>query len=185
MSNGSAKIYNSDSPVEYPRFLFSVCDASGSEGQRQSGLLIPSFGTLVRPRDTSLATRCTGCLTGARSGGGAEYYSKRGWFQRGEFRAHPSDNLRVLQLSRSRSGRAIRPGSRPARTPSSWPSGPLELSGRRKRRLSDLVRPSNRVTGVYTQAIDSEVRSQIFSRQHHKRVSLRVLAERYQNFEIL
>ena len=91
--DGTAKIYNSDFRLMgMPVFYFPFVTHPVQKQQRQTGLLIPSFGN----------SSTKGMIAGESvywvfnrsmdATMGAEYYSKRGWFQRGDFRARPSDS---------------------------------------------------------------------------------------------
>ena len=156
--------------------------------QRQTGLLIPSFGN----------SSTKGMIAGDSvywvfnrsmdATVGAEYYSKRGWFQRGEFRARPSDNsYRVLQLSGNGGPRHRQSAAESRRRGRalSWPSVRFGTF----RGVANVDYLSSFVfriafTDVYTQAIDSEVRSQIFLSNTTNGFHFNALAERYQNFEV-
>jgi len=90
--DGTAKLYNSGFelmglPVFYfPYVSFPV------QKERQSGLLIPTFGTssikgyIVGESAYWAINRSMDAILGA------DYYSKRGWFERADFRARPSDS---------------------------------------------------------------------------------------------
>ncbi|HYK48689.1 MAG TPA: putative LPS assembly protein LptD, partial [Terriglobales bacterium] len=90
--DGSAKIYNSTFQLGgIPVVYFPFVTHPVQKQQRQSGFLIPSFGNSSRKgkiigESVYLALNRSMDITI-----GAEYYSKRGWSQRGEFRARPSD----------------------------------------------------------------------------------------------
>ena len=95
--DGTAKIYNSDFRLMgLPVFYFPFVEYPAQKEQRHTGLLIPSFGNsstrgLIAGESVYWAfNRSTDATLGA------EYYSKRGWFQRAELRARPSDSSFVF-----------------------------------------------------------------------------------------
>src|SRR5260370_6956302 len=98
---------------------------------------------------------------------GGEYYSKRGWSQRGEFRARPSDSSYVFFNYLGVVDRGI--GAPPNRQDQGGEDAHF-LAERRFgtfRGIANVDYLSSFVfriafTDVYTQAIDSEPRSQIF-----------------------
>ncbi len=107
--DGTAKIYNSDFRLMgMPVFYFPFVTLPVQKEQRQTGLLIPSFGNsstkgmIAGESVYWVFNRSTDATVGA------EYYSKRGWFQRGEFRARPSDSSYVFFNYRGDSGSRYR-----------------------------------------------------------------------------
>ena len=96
--DSTAKLYNSDFELMgIPVFYFPFVTHPGSERARQSGLLDSKLSATRPSRDILSATPCTGFSTAAWTRSlGAEYYSKRGWSQHGEFRARPSDSSYVF-----------------------------------------------------------------------------------------
>jgi LPS-assembly protein len=188
--DASATIYNSDFRLMgIPVFYFPFVTHPVQKQQRQSGLLIPSLGTsstkgyiagesvywvLNRSMDATV---------------GGEYYSKRGWAQHGEFRARPSDNSYVFFNYVGVVDRGI--GSPPnrqdqggedARFIAERPFGTFRGVANVDYLSSFVFRIA--FTDVYTQAIDSEVRSQIFLSNTTNGFHLNLLTERYQNFEV-
>ena len=187
--DGTAKIHNSDFrlmgvPVFYLPFVsFPV------QAQRQSGLLIPTFGTsstkgkIVGESVYWAFNRSMDALMGA------DYYSKRGWFERGQFRARPSDTSYVDFNYQGMVDRGI--GSATSRQNQGGEDARFmaERSFGNFRGVANVDYLSSFVfriafTDVYTQAIDSEVRSQIFLSNTTNGFHFNALAERYQNFEV-
>ncbi len=186
--DSTAKIYNSDFRLMgVPVFYFPYVTHPVQKAERQSGLLIPSFGNsstkgkiagesvywvLNRSMDAML---------------GGEYYSKRGWAQRAEFRARPSDNSFLYFNYTGMVDRGIG-------TPRQDQGGEdahfmAERAFGTFRGVANVDYLSSFVyriafTDVYTQAIDSEVRSQIFLSNTTKGFHFNAFAERYQNFEV-
>jgi LPS-assembly protein len=170
-----------------PVFYFPFVTHPVQKQQRQSGLLIPSFGNSSAKGKIAgesvywVFNRSTDATVGA------EYFSKRGWFQRGEFRARPSDSSYVYLNYQGMLDRGI--------------GNPLQNQGGEDahfiaeralgtfRGIANVDYLSSFVfriafTDVYTQAIDSEVRSQIFLSNTTNGFHFNALAERYQNFEV-
>ncbi len=118
---------------------------------------------------------------------GAEYYSKRGWFQHDEFRARPSDSSYVFFNYVGIQDRGIgyppeNQGGEDARFLAERPFGTFRGVANIDYLSSFVFRIA--FTDVYTQAIDSEVRSQIFLSNTTNGFHFNLLAERYQNFEV-
>ncbi len=125
--DGTAKIHNSDFRLMgIPVFYFPFMELPVQKEQRQTGLLIPSIGNsstkgkiagesvywvLNRSMDATLGT---------------DYYSKRGWFERADFRARPNDNSYVFFNYEGMVDRGIGSGTsrrtKAARTRALWPS---------------------------------------------------------------
>ena len=186
--DGTAKIYKSDFRLMgIPVLYFPYVTHPIQKQERQTGLLIPSFGNsstkgwiagdsvywvFNRSSDATL---------------GAEYYSKRGWFQRGEFRARPSESSYVYFNYQGIADRGI--GSPPQDQGGEDARFLAERSFGTFRGVANVDYLSSFVfriafTDVYTQAIDSEVRSQIFLSNTTNGFHFNALAERYQDFEV-
>jgi LPS-assembly protein len=188
--DSSAKIYHSDFRLMgIPVFYFPYVTHPVQKQQRQTGLLIPSIGNsstkgfiagesvywvLNRSMDATV---------------GGEYYSKRGWSQHGEFRARPSDSSYVFfnyigVVDRGIGGPQNRQdqGGEDARFMAERLFGTFRGVANIDYLSSFVFRVA--FTDVYTQAIDSEVRSQIFLSNTTNGFHFNALAERYQNFEV-
>jgi len=156
--------------------------------ERQTGLLIPSVGK----------SSTKGYIAGEsvywvinRSADvvlGGEYYSKRGWAQQGQFRMRPTDSSYVFFTYTGVVDRGIGSprqdqGGEDARFQAEHPFGSVVRGVANIDYLSSFV---YRIafTEVYTQAIDSEVRSQVFLSNTTSGFHFNALAERYQNFEV-
>ncbi len=187
--DGSATIYNSDFRIRgVPVFYFPFVTHPVQKQKRQSGFLIPSFGNssvkgkiagdslywaINRSTDTTLGT---------------EYYSKRGWAQRGSFRARPTDTAFVDFNYFGVVDRGIG-------TPRQDQGGE-DASFLAEGRFGDNFRGAANVdylssfvfriafNDVYNQAVNSEVKSQIFLSNTTNGFHYNALAERYQNFEV-
>jgi LPS-assembly protein len=188
--DGTAKIYNSDFRLMgMPVFYFPFVTHPVQKEQRQSGLLIPSLGNSSTKGKIAGESVYWVFNRSMDATVGAEYYSKRGWSQRGEFRARPSDTSYLFFNYVGVVDRGI--GSPPNRQNQGGEDAHF-LAERRFgtfRGVANVDYLSSFVfriafTDVYTQAIDSEVRSQIFLSNTTNGFHFDALAERYQNFEI-
>ncbi len=179
--DGSAKIYNSDFRLwGLPVFYFPFVTHPVQKQQRQSGLLIPSFGNSSTKGKIAgesvywVLNRSMDAMIGG------EYYSKRGWSQRADFRARPSDSSYLLFSYVGVLDRGIG-------TPRQDQGGEdahfvAERSIGTFRGVANVDYLSSFVfriafTDVYTQAINSEVRSQIFLSNTTKGFHFNALAE--------
>jgi LPS-assembly protein len=77
-------------------FLFSLCDASGAETAAPERPADSEFRQLVHQGNIAGESVYWVFNRSMDATMGAEYYSKRGWSQRGEFRARPSDTSYVF-----------------------------------------------------------------------------------------
>src|ERR1700694_848536 len=186
--DGTAKIYNSDFRLMgMPVFYFPFVTHPVQKQQRQSGLMIPSFGNSSTKGKIAGESVYWVFNRSMDATVGAEYFSKRGWFQRGEFRARPSDSSYLYFDYQGMLDRGIG-------TPRQDQGGEdahfiAERAFGTFRGVATVDYLSSFVfriafTDVYTQAIDSEVRSQIFLSNTTNGFHFNVLAERYQNFEV-
>jgi LPS-assembly protein len=188
--DGSAKIYDGDFRLMgMPVFYFPFVTHPVQKQERQTGLLIPSVGN----------SSTKGWIAGDSvywvfnrsmdATVGAEYYSKRGWFQHGEFRARPSESSYLYFNYQGIADRGI--GAPPNRQDQGGEDARFmaERAFGTFRGVANVDYLSSFVfriafTDVYTQAIDSEVRSQIFLSNTTNGFHFNALAERYQDFEV-
>jgi LPS-assembly protein len=186
--DGSAKIYNSDFQVMgMPVFYFPFVTHPVQKQQRQSGLLIPSFGNSSTKGKIAGESVYWVFNRSMDATAGAEYFSKRGWFQRGEFRARPSDSSYLYfnyqgMLDRGIGSPRQDQGGEDAHFIAERGFGTFRGVANVDYLSSFVFRIA--FTDVYTQAIDSEVRSQIFLSNTTNGFHFNALAERYQNFEV-
>ena len=156
---------------------------------RQSGLLIPGLGNsstkgyIVGDSVYWALNRSTDATLGA------EYYSKRGWAQQATFRMRPSESSYVFFAYSGVVDRGIlnggsvqNQGGEDARFQADHPFGTVRGVANVDYLSSFVYRIA--FTDVYTQAIDSEVKSQIFLSNTTDGLHFNVLAERYQNFDV-
>src|SRR5208282_1409738 len=185
--DGTAKIYNSDFQLMgMPVFYFPFVSYPVQK-KRQSGLLIPTFGTSSTKGYIAGESVYWAINRSMDTLVGADYYSKRGWFERGEFRARPSDSSYVFFNYVGMVDRGI--GSPPQNQGGEDARFMAERALGTFRGVANVDYLSSFVfrlafTDVYTQAIDSEVRSQIFLSNTTNGFHVNALAERYQNFEV-
>src|SRR5882762_5129158 len=186
--DGSAKIYNSDFRLMgMPVFYFPFVTHPVQRQQRQSGLLIPSFGNSSTKGKIAGESVYWVFNRSMDATAGAEYFSKRGWFQRGEFRARPSDSSYLYfnyqgMLDRGIGNPRQDQGGEDAHFVAERSIGTFRGVANVDYLSSFVFRIA--FTDVYTQAINSEVRSQIFLSNTTKGFHFNALAERYQNFEV-
>ena len=186
--DGTAKIYNSDFRLMgMPVFYFPFVTHPVQKEQRQTGLLIPSFGNSSTKGKIAGESVYWVFNRSMDATLGAEYFSKRGWFERGEFRARPSDSSYVYFNYQGMVDRGIgtppqNQGGEDAHFIAERPFGNFRGVANVDYLSSFVFRIA--FTDVYTQAIDSEVRSQIFLSNTTNGFHFNALAERYQNFEI-
>ncbi len=188
--DGTAKIYNSDFRLMgMPVFYFPFVTHPVQKQERQTGLLIPSFGNSSTKGFIAGDSVYWVFNRSMDATVGAEYYSKRGWAERGEFRARPSDSSFVYFSYSGMVDRGIGAppnqqdqGGEDARFMAERPFGTFRGIANIDYLSSFVYRIA--FTDVYTQAIDSEVRSQIFLSNTTKGFHFNALAERYQDFEV-
>jgi LPS-assembly protein len=156
---------------------------------RQSGLLLPGLGNsstkgyIVGDSFYWVFNRSTDLTAGA------EYYSKRGWAQQGTFRMRPSESS-YLYFSYSGvvdrgiliDGTVQDQGGEDARFQADHPFGTVRGVANVDYLSSFVYRIA--FTDVYSQAIDSEVKSQVFLSNTTDGFHFNALAERYQNFDV-
>ena len=187
--DGSAKIYNSDFWLfGLPIFYFPYATHPVQKQARQSGLLIPSFGNssvkgyiagesvywaINRSIDTTL---------------GGEYYSIRGWSQRAEFRARPSDTsfIDFHYFGVLDRGLGFPPQKQGGEDANFVAQGRFAENLRGVANVDYLSSFVFRIafSDAYTEAVNSEVKSQIFLSNSTNGFNFNALTERYQNFEV-
>lgn len=189
---GNASIYNSTFFLHgVPIFYFPFATHPVNHEARQTGFLVPSAG-----RSSFNGTEFGDAFywdinrsMDAMVGG--EYFSKRGWLQRGDFRARPSATSYVELNYFGVIDRGIEVGT---------PTGQqlLREGGEEARLLGeghyDGIRAVSNVDYLsafifrlafndsFAQAINSEVKSQMFLEKDLNGLALDGMAERYQNY---
>ncbi|MGA9529185.1 MAG: LPS assembly protein LptD [Terriglobales bacterium] len=185
--DSTAKIYHSDFRLfGIPIFYFPYVTHPVQQG-RQSGLLIPSVGNsstkgyIAGDSVYWVFNRSTDVTAGA------EYYSKRGWAQQGAFRMRSSERSFLYftytgVVDRGIGTPPVNQGGEDARFEAEHPFGNIRGAANIDYLSSFVYRIA--FTEVYSQAIDSEVRSQIFLSNTTDGFHFNALGERYQNFDV-
>ncbi len=185
--NDRARIYNASFRVKkIPVFYFPFAAHPVGRLKRQSGFLTPTFGTssrkgIILGESFYWAVNRSLDLTL-----GAEYWSSRGWAQRGELRARPSEtsNLRFRYfgvLDRGRSPTGEDQGGQDVNL--AFEAAPFGFRG-----VANVNYLSSFVfrlafTEAFTQAVNSEVKSVAFLSNTVDGFSFNTYAARYQNFQ--
>ena len=189
---GNATIYHSDFLLHgFPVFYFPYATHPVSREARHSGFLIPTVGrssikgniigdsvywVIDRSMDATI---------------GAEYFSKRGSSQRGEFRARPSDTSYVdlnyfgvvdrgIEVGTSTGPQLLREGGQEVRLNADGSFYGFRAVSNIDYLSSFLFRLA--FNDVFTQAVNSEVKSQVFLSKTFNGFSVGGTVERYQNF---
>jgi LPS-assembly protein len=183
---GNASIYHSDFLLHgFPIFYFPYATHPVAHETRQTGFLVPTGGrsstngneigdafywVINRSLDATV---------------GAEYFSKRGWSQRGEFRARPSDTSYVDLnyfgvIDRGIGTPPLREGGQEARLTALGNFYGFRAVSNVDYLSSFLFRLA--FNEIFTQAVNSEVKSQVFLSRAQDGFSLGGMVERYQDF---
>src|SRR5436305_680917 len=200
---GNATIYNSDFLLHgFPIFYFPYATHPVAREARHSGFLMPSAGRSSTKGNVVGDSFYWVMNRSVDASFGAEYYSKRGWSQRGEFRARPS-NTSYIDLNYFGvidRGIVISNGNPPCLSKVTQEVIPCVVrEGGQEARLtaegnyygfravSDIDYLSSFLfrlafNEVFTQAINSEVKSQVFLAKNYKGFSFGGAVERYQDF---
>jgi LPS-assembly protein len=190
---GKAQVYHSSFwLLGIPVFYFPYVTYPVDREARETGFLAPTVGksssngyevgdgfywAIDRTKDLLL---------------GAEYFSKRGWSQRGEFRARPSDTSYIDLTYSGMIDRGIIIDN-DADQPVLLREGGEEARLLAERNLYGFRAVSNidylsafifrlAFNEIFTQAINSEVKSQVFAAKNVGGFSLSGMVERYQDF---
>jgi len=189
---GNASIYHSDFLLHgFPIFYFPYATHPVDRQARHSGFLIPTAGRSSTKGTTVGDSFYWMMDRSADATIGAEYFSKRGWSQRGEFRARPSNTSyidlnffgvidRGIEINTSTKPKLLREGGQEARLTAEGNFGGF-------RAVSDIDYLSSFLfrlafNEVFTQAINSEIKSQLFLSKEYKGFSFGSTIERYQDF---
>ncbi len=185
---GTAKIYNSTFGIKgIPVLYFPFATLPAEKLPRQSGFLIPNIGT-SSIKGTILGESVFWAINRSMDAHlGAEYYSKRGWAPMGEFRARPSESS-FLDLNYY--GVLDRGVGDP---PMNQGGEEVRLTGQSDfphnfRGVANVDYLSSFVfrvafSEVFTQAVDSEVKSSAFLSNATNGFFYNFSMHRYQDFE--
>jgi LPS-assembly protein len=185
---GNAKIYQSAFFLHgIPILYFPFATHPAQKNPRQSGFLIPNIGQ-SSVKGTILGESVFLALNRSMDATiGAEYFSLRGWAPQGQFRARPSDTSFVDLNFFSVLDRGI------GHPPADQGGGDVRLSagaafGHNFRGVADIDYLSSFVfrlafNEVFTQAVNSEVKSTAFLSNTTNGYFYNIDVQRYQNFE--
>lgn len=189
---GNAQIYNSTFWLHrFPVLYFPYATHPVDREVRETGLLVPTGG-----RSSTNGNEIGDAFywvinrsTDATVGG--EYFSKRGWSQRGEFRARPNDSSYVdlgffgvidrgIEVGTTTGPQLLREGGQEARLTAEGNFYGFRAVSNVDYLSSFLFRLA--FNEIFTQAINSEVKSQLFLARATDGFFLSGMVERYQNF---
>jgi LPS-assembly protein len=187
--DSSAKIYNSTFRIRgVPVFYFPFVTHPVQKQERQSGFLIPSFGNSSRKGEIAGESVYWAINRSMDATFGGEYYSMRGWSQRAEFRARPSDTsfIHFTYFGVVDRGIGDPPQDQGGEDAHFVSEGRFGNNFRGVANVDYLSSFVFRIafTEVYSQAVNSEVRSQIFLSNTTNGFHFNALGERYQNYEV-
>ena len=183
---GNAHIYRSTFLLHgIPMLYFPYATHPVQRESRQSGFLLPSVarssikGNVVGDAYYWAINRMMDATLGA------EYFSLRGWSQRGEFRARPSETSYVDLnyfgvIDRGIGSPPLKEGGENVRLNSAGNFGGFRAVANVDYLSSFLFRLA--FNEVFSQAVYSEVKSQAFLSKSDDGYNLNGFAERYQNF---
>jgi LPS-assembly protein len=189
---GNASIYRSQFLVRgIPVFYFPYATHPVAREARHTGLLIPTAGRSSTKGNVVGDSFYWALNRSMDATIGAEYFSKRGSSQRGEFRARPSDSSYVdlnyfgvvdrgINVNTSTGPHLLREGGQEARLVAEGDPYGFRAVSNIDYLSSFLFRLA--FNEVFTQAINSEVKSQIFASKDYKGFSFGGTVERYQDF---
>lgn len=189
---GNASIYDSTFFLHgFPIFYFPYATHPVNREARQTGFLVPSGG-----RSSSNGTEFGDAFywdinrsMDATIGG--EYFSKRGWLQRGDFRVRPSDTSylelnyfgvidRGIAIGTPSGQQLLREGGEEARLQAQGNYDGIRAISNVDYLSSFLFRLA--FNDTFSQAINSEVKSQMFLEKDFDGFALGSTVERYQNY---
>lgn len=185
---GTAKIYHSSFDVKgIPILYFPFATLPAERVPRQSGFLIPNVGT-SNTKGTILGESFFWDISRTMDAHiGAEYFSKRGWAPQGEFRARPTDSSFIdlnyfSVLDRGIGVPKMDQGGEEARLIG---VGEFPHNFRGVANIDYLSSFVFRLafTETFTQAVDSEVKSDAFLSNATRGFFYNAFMERYQDFE--
>jgi LPS-assembly protein len=182
----NASIYHSKFLLHgFPVFYFPYATHPVAREVRDTGFLVPTVGR-SSTRGNIIGDSFYWVMNRSMDATvGAEYFSKRGWSQRGEFRARPSDTSYVDLNFFGVVDRGI--GTPPLREGGQEARLTAESNFYGFRAVSNIDYLSSFLfrlafNDVFTQAVNSEVNSQVFVSKAIKGFAFGGMVERYQNF---
>jgi LPS-assembly protein len=189
---GNASIYHSAFFLHgLPVFYFPFATHPVAREARHSGFLIPTVGR-SNTNGNEIGDEFYWAINRSMDATiGAQYLSKRGLSHRGEFRARPSDTSyidlnyfgvtdRGISINTAMGRQTLREGGQEARLNAEGNLNGFRAVSNVDYLSSFLFRLA--FNDVFTQAVNSEVKSQLFLSKEYKGFSLGGMVERYQNF---
>ncbi|MGH9581127.1 MAG: LPS-assembly protein LptD, partial [Terriglobales bacterium] len=178
-----ASLYHSTFRIRGVPVLYFPYAAHPVGRKRQSGFLIPTFGTSTRKGTIFGESLYWAINRSLDATVGAEYWSARGWAQHGEFRARPSESSHLRATYFGVLDRAtVDQGGQEVHldAEAEFPRGFRGVASLNY--LSSFVfRLAFEET--FAQAVNSEVKSLAFLSKTYRGFSFNSLAARYQNFQ--
>ena len=185
---GTARIYHSTFGIKgIPILYFPFATLPAERLPRQSGFLIPNIGT-SSVKGTILGESLFWAINRSMDAHiGAEYFSARGWAPQGEFRARPSDSSFVdlnffSVLDRGTGKPPVNQGGEEVRLNAEGAFGHNFRGVANVDYLSSFVFRLA-FNDVFTQAVNSEVRSEAFLSNTTRGFFYNASMQRYQDFE--
>ncbi len=188
----NASIYHSKFVLHgFPIFYSPYATHPVARDSRDTGFLMPTVGRSSTKGNIAGDAFYWAINRSMDATVGAEYFSKRGWSQRGEFRARPSDTSYVdlnfsgvvdrgIEVGTSTGPQLLREGGQEARLTAEGNFYGFRGVSNVDYLSSFLYRLA--FNEVFTQAVNSEVKSQVFLSKTMNGFSFGGMAERYQNF---
>jgi LPS-assembly protein len=189
---GNASIYHSKFMLHgFPIFYFPYATHPVAREVRDTGFLMPTVGRSSSKGNIAGDAFYWAINRSMDATVGAEYFSTRGWSQRGEFRARPSDASYVdlnfsgvvdrgIEVGTLTGQQLLREGGQEARLTAEGNFYGFRGISNIDYLSSFLYRLA--FNEVFTQAVNSEVKSQVFLSKSVNGFSFGGMAERYQNF---
>ncbi len=189
---GNASIYHSDFLLHgFPIFYFPYATHPVAREARHTGFLIPTAGRSSAKGNVVGDSFYWAINRSIDATIGGEYFSKRGSSQRGEFRARPSNTSYVdlnyfgvidrgFETGTSTGPQLLREGGQEVRLTAEGNFYGFRAVSNVDYLSSFLFRLA--FNESFTQAINSEVKSQLFLSKTYKGFSFGGTVERYQNF---
>src|ERR1035441_7986617 len=183
---GNASIYHSKFVLHgFPIFYFPYATHPVAKEARDTGFLVPTVGRSSTKGNIVGDSFYWAINPSMDATVGAEYFSLRGWSQRGEFRARPSDSSYVNLdffgvIDRGIGTPPLREGGQEARLTAEGNFYGFRAVSNIDYLSSFLFRLA--FNEVFTQAVNSEVKSQLFLSKAVNGFSFGGMVERYQNF---
>lgn len=185
---GNAKIYHSSFGIHgIPILYFPFATLPAQKFPRQTGFLIPDFGTSSTKGEVLGESLFWAINRSMDAHIGAQYFSARGWAPQGEFRAQPSDTSFVDLnyfgvLDRGIGDPPVDQGGEEVRLNAEG------AFGHNFRGVANLDYLSSFIfrlafSEVFTQAVNSEVKSVAFLSNTTNNYFTNTAAQRYQDFE--